>query len=175
MLDARCLAMLDNTIQSRTKAMTEGRRAILSGGCQCGAVRYALYALPVSPSICHCRMCQKAMGNLFMASAAVPLEEFAWTRGEPATFRSSSVAERGFCARCGTPLFFRPFDALEIEITLGSLDEPARVKPRRQVGIESRVPWLEGALALPGRTTEEGAAADVLVGMRNLQHPDRDA
>jgi hypothetical protein len=37
------------------------------------------------------------------------------------------------------------------------------------------VPWLEGALALPGRTTEEGAAADVLVGMRNLQHPDRDA
>jgi hypothetical protein len=153
--------------------MAEERQATLSGGCQCGAVRYALYAEPVSPSICHCRMCQKAMGNLFMASAAVPLEDFAWTKGEPASFRSSSIAERGFCARCGTPLFIRSFDAPEIEITLGSLDEPARAEPRRQVGIEAKVPWLEDALGLPGRATQEDAPA--LAGMKNFQHPDREA
>jgi hypothetical protein len=153
--------------------MADERQAILSGGCQCGAVRYVLYALPVSPSICHCRMCQKAMGNLFMASAAVPLADFAWTRGEPATFRSSSIAERGFCARCGTPLFIRSFDVEEIEITLGSLDEPARVEPRRQVGIESKVPWLDDALGLRGTATQEDAPA--LAGMKNFQHPDREA
>jgi hypothetical protein len=153
--------------------MAAERQAFLSGGCQCGAVRYALYVEPSSPSICHCRMCQKAMGNLFMASASVPLEDFAWTRGEPAVFKSSSVAERGFCERCGTPLYIRSLDASEIEITLGSLDEPTRVQPKRQVGIESKVTWLDEALGLPGTATQEDAPA--LAGMKNLQHPDREA
>jgi hypothetical protein len=82
------------------------RPAILTGGCQCGAVRYALYGEP-EVDICHCRMCQKAVGNLFMAVAGVPLQQFAWTRGEPAVYRSSSAAERGFCHDCGTALTFR--------------------------------------------------------------------
>ena len=155
--------------------MAEERAAVLRGGCQCGAVRYALYAEPVSAGICHCRMCQKALGNLFVAAAGVPEEAFAWTRGRPAVFASSSAAERGFCRECGTPLSFRYLGRKEISITIGSLDEPAQVKPREQIGIESRVPWLEAALALPGQTTEEGAPADVLAGLKNLQHPDREA
>ena len=84
---------------------------VLSGGCQCGAIRYALYAEPAAADICHCRMCQKAMGNLFMAVASVPQEQFAWTRGAPATWQSSAIAERGFCAKCGTPLSFRYLSA----------------------------------------------------------------
>jgi hypothetical protein len=155
--------------------MAEERAAVLRGGCQCGAVRYALYSEPVSADICHCRMCQKASGNLFMAAAGVPEDAFAWTRGRPAVFASSSAAERGFCRECGTPLSFRYLGRKKMTITIGSLDEPARVKPREQIGIESRVPWLEEALALPGQTTEEDAPADVLAGMKNLQHPDREA
>src|SRR5918996_4411747 len=153
----------------RRNVMAEERAAVLRGGCQCGAVRYALYAEPLSAGICHCRMCQKALGNLFVAAAGVPEEAFAWTRGRPAAFASSSAAERGFCRECGTPLSFRYLDRKEISITIGSLDEPARVKPREQIGIESRVPWLEAALALPGQTTEEGAPAGVLAGLKKLQ------
>jgi hypothetical protein len=37
--------------------MTEQRTPVLTGGCQCGAVRYALYCEPTEPSICHYRMC----------------------------------------------------------------------------------------------------------------------
>ena len=121
---------------------------VLTGGCQCGAVRYALYEQPQEGDICHCRMCQKALGNLFVAAAGVPEEAFAWTRGRPAVFASSSAAERGFCRECGTPLSFRYLGRKEISITIGSLDEPAQVKPREQIGIESRVPWLEAALAM---------------------------
>jgi hypothetical protein len=41
--------------------MAENTRApVLTGGCQCGAVRYALYAEPSSADICHCRMCTTA-------------------------------------------------------------------------------------------------------------------
>jgi hypothetical protein len=36
---------------------------VRSGGCQCGALRYALMSEPTHTSICWCRMCQKASGN----------------------------------------------------------------------------------------------------------------
>ena len=45
--------------------MSEQRKPVLTGGCQCGAVRYALYAMPERAGICHCRMCQKAVGGPF--------------------------------------------------------------------------------------------------------------
>ena len=86
--------------------MSGQRKPVLTGGCQCGAVRYALFATPERTGICHCRMCQKAVGGPFSAWANVRMENFAWTRGAPGTFRSSSAAERGFCPRCGTPLYF---------------------------------------------------------------------
>ncbi len=73
------------------------RAAVLTGGCQCGAVRYAFYAEPRSADICHCRMCQRAVGNLFMAVTSVEQADFAWTKGAPKLYRSSSIAERGFC------------------------------------------------------------------------------
>jgi hypothetical protein len=40
---------------------------VRSGGCQCGALRYALRSEPTHTSICWCRMCQKASGNYFQA------------------------------------------------------------------------------------------------------------
>ena len=86
--------------------MSEQRPPVLTGGCQCGAIRYALYTQPDRAGICHCRMCQKAVGSPFNTWANVRVENFAWTRGRPATFRSSSAAGRGFCPRCGTPLCF---------------------------------------------------------------------
>jgi hypothetical protein len=135
--------------------MTEPRAPALTGGCQCGAVRYALYVEPTAADLCHCRMCQKAMGNLFMAVAGVPLEEFAWTAGAPATYRSSSVAERTFCRDCGTPLSFRYLGRERISVTTGSLDEPARARPTVQNGIESRVPWFHELAGLPGTTTAD--------------------
>jgi hypothetical protein len=146
------------------------RAPVLTGGCQCGAVRYALYAEPGSADICHCRMCQRAVGNLFMATAGVPRDQFAWTSGEPALFQSSSVAERGFCPDCGTPLTFRYLARGSISVTLGSLDEPARAKPTRQYGIESRVPWWHDLFDLPGSTTAENPPPGGLESVASYQH-----
>jgi hypothetical protein len=44
---------------------------MLTGGCQCGAVRYALTAMPEGAHFCHCRMCQKAVGGPFAALVPV--------------------------------------------------------------------------------------------------------
>ena len=102
------------------------RAAVHTGGCQCGAVRYALYAPPEGTHVCHCRMCQKAVGGPFAALAPVRLADFAWTRGTPGSFLSSPLAARDFCAACGTPLTFRYLDSEWIDVTIGSLDRPAR-------------------------------------------------
>ena len=126
------------------------RKAVHSGGCQCGAVRYALYADPANVSICHCRMCQKAFGAFYAPLAGISMDDFALTRGELSIFKSSDAVDRGFCNVCGTPLTFRYLqggdpDAApnEINIAIGSLDQPERVKPTMQYGVEARLPWLD--------------------------------
>ncbi len=149
---------------------------VLTGGCQCGAVRYALHEWPKHPHICHCRMCQKALGAPFGAFAGVPGDKFELTRGALAIFMSSDQAERGFCRDCGTPLTFHYVGRVRVAFTLGSLDHPEEVKPEQQIGIEARLPWFADLCSLPGdRTTEddepETAAA---IARSNHQHPDHD-
>ena len=154
--------------------MEQSPEPVLTGGCQCGAVRYALYSVPPEPSICHCRMCQKAFGNYFAPLAGVPLSDFRWTKGTPGVFRSSELVERGFCGDCGTPLFFRYLANDRISVSIGSLDEPGRVKPVSQFGVESRLPAFFELADLPGETTEEGTPADWLPKLVSRQHPDHD-
>ena len=154
--------------------MTEERRVLYSGGCQCGAIRYALYAEPFDSHICHCRMCQKAFGAFYAPLTLIGYEDFAWTRGKPATFRSSPEVERGFCPACGTPLTFARRGASHFDISIGSLDEPERVKPQLQIGVESRIPWTADMPSLPERTTERGLSEEPLAAVESYQHPDHD-
>jgi hypothetical protein len=153
--------------------MTEIR---LTGGCQCGAVRYALTGPLDRPSICHCRMCQKAFGSFFAPLVGVLRTDFELTRGEIAMFKSSDAVERGFCRDCGTPLSFSYVDGDKIDVSIGSLDNPSAAKPIVQFGMESRLPWLDDLGALPGRTTEEDDPTDLvkLIRATNHQHPDHD-
>jgi hypothetical protein len=152
--------------------MSDARIPVMTGGCQCGAVRYALYAEPTDASICHCRMCQKAFGNYFAPLTGVRLEDLAWTRGEPGIFRSSELVERGFCRDCGTPLSFRYLEKDRISISVGSLDEPARIRIEKQYGIESRLRAFATLHALPGETTAESTPAEWLPRLASRQHPD---
>lgn len=156
------------------------RPALHTGGCQCGAIRYALYAPPEGAHLCHCRMCQKAVGGPFAALAPVRLEDFAWTRGTPSTFQSSAVAARDYCAACGTPLTFRYLDGPGngdneggwIDVTIGSLDRPADVPPQRHYGTESLVSWLDRINLLPRTQTEVSMNPGRRRRMRSFQHPD---
>lgn len=154
--------------------MNEGRTPIATGGCQCGAVRYALYADPSHSVICHCRMCQKAFGSFFAPFASVALEHFAWTRGEPVQFASSQILQRGFCGKCGTPLSCLSNGGAEINIATGSFDHPEKLPPTFQAGIEGRLPWFGELAGLRGKSTEQLTPKELLDSMENRQHPDHD-
>ena len=154
--------------------MNTTAKPVLTGGCQCGAIRFALSASPKKVSICHCRMCQKASGAPFASFADVEKADFTWTRGKPAAFRSSSIAERNFCKDCGTPLSFRLIDGPRIEIMTGTFDRPDRVAPTNQYGSESRLGWVVAIANLPSQTTLQNYGAEKLNGIVSHQHPDHD-
>ena len=111
------------------------------GSCQCGTVRFRVAAGPAMHSVCHCRMCQRATGNVF-----APLVEVDNARvhieGQIKTYRSSNVAERGFCDRCGTPLFYRTIDSDTTEFMFGAINTGIDFPPTRNHGVESRQGWV---------------------------------
>ncbi|MCA8931366.1 MAG: GFA family protein [Rhodospirillaceae bacterium] len=154
--------------------MRDYQKDPLTGGCQCGRVRYRITTAPIKPHVCHCRMCQKAAGGPFLALAEIELKDFAWTREQPAWFRSSEAVERGFCPACGTPLHFRYIGSDRIDITLPSLDEPNAVAPEEEFGWESRLAWLDHLGTLPRSTTEGSTPPDALETYASRQHPDHE-
>ena len=164
--------MSAETTSAETKS--DVAKPMLVGGCQCGAIRFAIKAAPLKVSICHCRMCQKASGAPFASFADIAKEDFSWTLGKPAAFRSSSIAMRDFCSSCGTPLSFRRIDGESIEIMTGTFDRPDRVIPTRQYGTESRLGWVVGIANLPSQTTLQNYGQEKVGGIVSHQHPDHD-
>ena len=148
----------------------------LSGGCQCGAVRYHIDGELDYPHLCHCRMCQKASGNYFMPLAFAAGDIFKITRGEVSWFQSSDPVRRGFCNQCGTPLLFDTLQSNGVAITLGSLDDPNAVVPISNDGIEAKVHFFETLGSLAGKAVSRddlpGGLDDVT--STNHQHPDFD-
>lgn len=145
--------------------------ARLTGGCQCGAVRFACESLGRA-SICHCRMCQKALGSYF--GPFVTAHGVTWTRGEPTYFRSSNIVRRGFCSTCGTPLTFEP-DGGAVDIALGTFDEPQGIEPVLQLDAPSRIRSFDHLASLPPLPAEDVARFEERFGrVVSFQHPDHD-
>ncbi len=154
--------------------MDTTRTPHLTGGCQCGTLRYALYAPPERHSICWCRMCQKANGAYFAAHTGVKRADFAWTRGAPGTFRSSETVERDFCRDCGTPLTYRNLGADRVSIVIPTLDQPYAIVPEAQYGTENR-PYFGTALGgLKEIPTEGWMKPEERARFASRQHPDHD-
>lgn len=146
----------------------------LTGGCQCGALRYEWLEKPGFSSVCYCRMCQKASGQPFMGLAGAKPEHLRWTRGTLSVFKSSNMAERGFCKDCGTPLTYMFEGTGNISVTINSLDDPEAVPPTRQYGVESKVSWVDGIHALPAVTSDAWLKqkAGKLVSNQHADKPD---
>ena len=122
---------------------TPAARAPLTGGCCCGAVRYAIDAEPVDVCHCHCALCRRSSGAPVVTWLTVPRQALRLLGGTPRERRSSARAVRGFCADCGTALTFRA-DAQPqtIDITVASLDQPELVAPREHIWMSSALPWM---------------------------------
>jgi len=107
---------------------------LFTGGCLCGAVRFEAAGRPYRVGLCHCLDCRKHHGALFHASAIFP-EDAVKVEGE-----TGSYAGRHFCPQCGSSVFGRSGD--EVEINLGALDETDRLQPTYELWTVRREAWL---------------------------------
>ncbi len=142
---------------------------ILTGGCQCGAIRFVT-KLVGRASICHCRMCQKAFGGLF--GPLVSSHDGHWTRGKPKWFESSDVARRAFCGDCGTPLAYETRYGLELAV--GAFDQPDKVAPSIQVNLNDKLECFDRLSTLPVKKDQTEEWLNFMAGVHSNQHPDHD-
>jgi hypothetical protein len=145
-----------------------------SGGCQCGAVRYRIEGELGRASICHCRMCQKALGGPFGGFVSVKADQITWTRRERRRFASSNKVWRGFCADCGTPLTFEWSEAV-IDLAFYTFDRADEIAPTVQLEAPAAAPWVGHIADLPVRDAQtEPHLASYYSTIVSNQHPDHD-
>ncbi len=126
----------------------------MTGGCQCGRIRYRAQVEPDKAYLCHCSMCRRATGGVSIAFVNAPLSGVHW-EAEPDWYRSSPIAHRPFCSRCGTPLGFAFLDGENIDLTVGSFDDPTPFRPRQNYATESMLTAWTDVRHLPGMTSAE--------------------
>lgn len=138
--------------------MTETPTALppLSGGCLCGRTRYEARPTHREGYYCHCRMCQLAFGNTRATFINLRKDQVRWTGAEaPRYYASSKFARRGFCGNCGTPLTFEFLDSENMDLSVGSLDDPSVLKPVEHSAVESRVERWHADDGLPGTRLDD--------------------
>ena len=126
----------------------------------CGKIRYAAEIENDEAYLCHCRMCQRASGNVSLAMKNVKKAGVSWER-EPDYYESSPIARRGFCSSCGTSLTFEFPDSENMDLIVGSFDDPSRFRPKHHFGAESlHRAWLNTEGLPEYRTTDYQPLAD---------------
>lgn len=94
------------------------------GSCLCGAVRFAVDTDLKAPDACHCTQCRKQTGH-FLVSTDVPKSAVQITGADAIRwYQSSEKVRRGFCATCGSPLFWDPPSRDWMGIAMGAFDGP---------------------------------------------------
>ncbi|MEM1351152.1 MAG: GFA family protein [Pseudomonadota bacterium] len=123
--------------------MTDLQR--LHGRCLCGAVKITVDGAHVpQPGACHCRMCQRWSGGIFMCFEAAP--DAVTIEGEVACFASSSFSERAFCPKCGSHLWMRNTDVPgeNYELMPGLFDEARSWPMRSEIYVDDAIVRLAG-------------------------------
>ncbi|HEX8448770.1 MAG TPA: GFA family protein [Allosphingosinicella sp.] len=126
----------------------------MTGGCACGRIRYSARVENDEAYLCHCRMCQRSTGGISIAFKGVGKADVTWET-EPDWYVSSPIARRPYCRECGTSLGFAFPESENMDLAVGSFDDPSRFRPMHHFGAESlHRAWLNTE-GLPEIRTDE--------------------
>lgn len=131
----------------------------LHGGCLCGAVEYVVTDDFKYMGFCHCSECRKFSGSAFSAMGGVASTSFKVLKGQENIqhYGKSEDTVLGFCRLCGSSLYAQKPRKNMVHLRLGTLDEPASLKPQFHSYVGSKAPWHQIGDALP--QFEAGRAA----------------
>ncbi|HVJ40160.1 MAG TPA: GFA family protein [Dongiaceae bacterium] len=123
------------------------------GSCQCGWVKFRATAQPRDVHHCHCSMCRRATGGAFATLAWYKDAQIAWLTNQPASFRSSDIARRGYCPHCGSPIYLKYDLSTDIGLMIGVFAAPETLPPTHHYGVEAKIGWLHVDDDLPQEVT----------------------
>jgi hypothetical protein len=119
------------------------------GSCLCGAVRFEVACELAPPDACHCLQCRKHSGHFF-ASTDVPRDAVTIHGADSVSwYHSSEKVRRGFCATCGSSLFFDPIHRDRIGIAMGAFDPPTGTNLDIHIFVAEKGDYYEIADGLP--------------------------
>ena len=104
-----------------------------TGSCLCGAVRYEITGRPRTVTYCHCEQCRKTSGHFVAATAALHENLTMVDDSGLQWYKSSDIADRGFCNVCGSSVFWRPSHGRYMAIMAGTLDTPTGLRSRMHI------------------------------------------
>jgi hypothetical protein len=123
---------------------------MLSGKCECGAIRYRVPDEFLYASNCHCSRCRAATGAAFKPFAGIERDKLELADGQE---RLLVVGEEGLndtrCAACGSRLFSVVADGDYVHVALGSLVDAPSLWPTKHIFVGSKAPWFEITDDLP--------------------------
>ena len=124
----------------------------ITGGCHCGAIRYAIEGEALTHALCHCRDCRRHAGAPLVGWTMYREDQVTVTQGTPRTYQSSTDGRRRFCPNCGTGLFYTNAAMLPgiVDVQSATYDDPDAVPARIQIQLAERIGWMEDAHELPG-------------------------
>ena len=115
--------------------MSEASR--LAGGCLCGAVRFTAAPATHDYGVCHCNMCRRWTAGPFMAIECDGTMEFE-KGADLGVYQSSDWAERGFCRKCGTPLFYKLRGQNDYYVSTEAFDDTGDFRLVREIYVEEK-------------------------------------
>jgi hypothetical protein len=123
--------------------------AARGGGCLCGAVRYEVRG-PLRPVVvCHCTQCRRMTGHFMAATAARHADFRVVTDGGLKWFAASQEAQRGFCAHCGSTLFWQGVGRDYLSIAAGTLDDSSGLEVAGHIFVADKGSYYEIADGTP--------------------------
>ncbi len=122
----------------------------ITGGCQCGTIRYEVDGEPRQVVACHCTDCQRQSGSAFGMTMVVDEAAFRVTEGESKTFASTSATGRAklgaFCPDCGTRIYHKPeWRRGTISVKPGTLDDTSWLRPQVHLWTSRKQGWVTTA------------------------------
>ncbi len=120
----------------------------LAGRCLCGACTFTAEPKPQA-GVCHCSMCRKWSGGIFMATDCGDTLRF--SEGAPVrTYRSSDWGQRLFCERCGSTLAWQTADGTHSSVSIQAFEDPGAFTIATEIFIDDK----PASYALAGETTK---------------------
>ncbi|AZV76683.1 GFA family protein [Parasedimentitalea marina] len=122
---------------------------MFKGSCLCRAVTFTVTGDLKAPNACHCQACRKATGH-YLVSTDVATDQLRITgKNHLRWYHSSDKVRRGFCASCGSTLFWDPLFHDWTAIAMGAFDTPTKTQMDLHIHVSKKGDYYDITDGLP--------------------------